>query len=112
MKHERIEIGAVRPYDRPRVFVHPDLGEIRGVAQRLEHAFKSGCTPNVDLTLHPVVESQTEAVGTGLLYKNDARNHHRLLQRGDRLERLLSPGQGPVLHELSLMLHRPLHHES
>ena len=37
VQHERVEVGAVGPYDRPQLVVYANLGEVVGVGERLEH---------------------------------------------------------------------------
>src|SRR5262245_36009818 len=87
MEDERIEICAVGPHDRPRVFVYSDLREIVWVVQRCEDSLERRRAPNINLALGAIVESKAQSVEARLFHRYNTRNGHPLLQRGDRVER-------------------------
>ncbi len=112
-KHQGGQVSTVRLHDCPRLLVHPDPREIRGIAERREHALEGHRRLDVAPSFRSVVETESEPVRASLLHGYHAGNRRRRsrLQGHDRLEGLFRSRQVPVLLQLRPMQERPLQQE-
>jgi len=97
VQHERVEVGAVRPYDGAQLVVHTHLGEEVRVGEGLEHG-STQLAFQVNVARATVAEAESEPVVTEHLYRCDAHEVHVpiLRQRVDRL------GSAAVLRALPI----------
>lgn len=83
MQDKRVEVGAVGPYDRPKLIIDANLREELGVAEGLEHV-TSQISGEIDIARAAVAEAEPKSIVTENLYRRDLHVVHNLILRPDR----------------------------
>jgi hypothetical protein len=86
MQDERVEVGAIGPYDRSELIVHPNLRKEIGVGKRLEHRTVQ-LSDEVDIAGTAIAEVEMQSVVAENFGRYDRYEVHDpiLRQRVDRL---------------------------
>jgi hypothetical protein len=112
VQHKRVEVGAVRPHDRPQLIIHTNLREEAGVGKGLEHGTMQ-LPGEVDIAGTAIAEAEPQSIVAENLGGRDAHEVHDpiLRQRVDRLGSTTTVRPSPIRLKLQAMQCRPLAHE-
>lgn len=112
VQHERVEVGAVGPYDRSQLVVAANLREEAGVGKRLEDGAVQ-LAREVDVAGDAIAEAEPQPIATEHLDRSDLHNVHEPMS-GQWLDRLRDSAilrLAPVRLQLRAVQRRPLAHE-
>jgi hypothetical protein len=112
VQDERVEVGAVGPYDRPQLVIHANLREVVGVDKWLEHRAVQ-LAGEIYITGTAIAEAKPQPIVAKYLDRCDPRDIHSPILRKwvDRLRGAAILRSTPVHLKLGTVQCRPLAHE-